>query len=53
MVDLNVKVPALEKLTAHAPRIHWAMDKSDAEDLLSLASLVHRRLDSAHMPKRV
>ena len=39
--------------TAHAPRIHWAMNESDAEDLLSLASLVHRRLDSAHMPPRV
>ncbi len=39
--------------TAHAPRIHWAMDKADAEDLLSLASLIHRRLDAAHMPPRV
>ena len=39
--------------TAHAPRVHWAMKESDAEDLLSLASLVHRRLDSAHMPPRV
>jgi uncharacterized protein (TIGR02391 family) len=39
--------------TAHAPRIHWAMGKGDAEDLLSLASLVHRRLDAAHMPPRV
>ena len=39
--------------TAHAPRIHWTMNESDAEDLLSLASLIHRRLDSAHMPARV
>jgi uncharacterized protein (TIGR02391 family) len=39
--------------TAHAPRIHWPMGKEDAEDLLSLASLVHRRLDGAHMPPRV
>jgi uncharacterized protein (TIGR02391 family) len=39
--------------TAHAARIHWAMDKADAEDLLSLASLIHRRLDAAHMPPRV
>lgn len=39
--------------TAHAPRVHWAMQKSDAEDLLSLVSLVHRRLDAAHMPPRV
>jgi len=33
--------------TAHEARILWAMDKVDAEDLLSLASLIHRRLDSA------
>lgn len=33
--------------TAHEARILWAMDKADAEDLLSLASLIHRRLDSA------
>lgn len=39
--------------TAHAPRIHWAMNKADAEDLLSLASLIHRRLDAANMPPRV
>lgn len=39
--------------TAHAARIHWAMNKSDAEDLLSLASLIHRRLDVALMPTRV
>jgi len=39
--------------TAHAPRIHWAMNKADAEDLLSLASLIHRRLDSSRMPPRV
>lgn len=38
--------------TAHAARIHWAMGKDDAEDLLSLASLIHRRLDAAHMPPR-
>lgn len=39
--------------TAHAPRISWSMKKADAEDLLSLASLVHRRLDEAHMPPRL
>lgn len=33
--------------TAHEARILWAMNKSDAEDLLSLVSLIHRRLDSA------
>lgn len=38
--------------TAHAARIHWSMAKSDAEDLLSLVSLIHRRIDSGHMPPR-
>lgn len=33
--------------TAHEARILWAMNKADAEDLLSLASLIHRRLDAA------
>lgn len=39
--------------TAHEARIHWAMSKEDAEDLLSIVSLIHRRLDRAHMPPRV
>jgi uncharacterized protein (TIGR02391 family) len=39
--------------TAHAPRIHWAMSREDAEDLLSMVSLIHRRLDKATMPPRV
>ncbi len=38
--------------TAHAPRIHWSMSQEDAEDLMSLLSLAHRRLDAAHMPPR-
>jgi uncharacterized protein (TIGR02391 family) len=33
--------------TAHEARIHWAMNKEDAEDILSIISLIHRRLDSA------
>ena len=33
--------------TAHEPRVLWPMSKEDAEDLLSLASLIHRRLDAA------
>jgi uncharacterized protein (TIGR02391 family) len=33
--------------SAHEARILWAMSKDDAEDLLSLASLIHRRLDAA------
>lgn len=39
--------------TAHAARIHWLITKEDAEDLFSLVSLIHRRLDGAHMPPRV
>ena len=39
--------------TAHEARIHWAMSKEDAEDLLTIVSLIHRRLDRAHMPARV
>lgn len=38
--------------TAHAPRIHWPLGKDDAEDLLSLVSLIHRRIDAASMPAR-
>lgn len=33
--------------TAHEARILWQMSISDAEDLLSMASLIHRRLDAA------
>ena len=39
--------------TAHEARINWPMTKEDAEDLFSLVSLIHRRLDGAHMPPRV
>lgn len=39
--------------TAHEAKINWAMSKDDAEDLLSLVSLIHRRIDGAHMPPRV
>jgi uncharacterized protein (TIGR02391 family) len=39
--------------TAHEARIHWPMTKTDAEDLLTLVSLIHRRLDAAHMPPRL
>lgn len=33
--------------SAHEARILWALSKKDAEDLLSLASLIQRRLDAA------
>jgi len=33
--------------TAHAPRIKWVVKEQDAFDMLTLASLLHRRLDEA------
>jgi uncharacterized protein (TIGR02391 family) len=39
--------------TAHEARIHWQMTKEDAEDLLSIVSLIHRRLDTSHIPPRI
>tara|TARA_Y100001933_G_C19010377_1_gene568568 strand:- start:574 stop:855 length:282 start_codon:yes stop_codon:yes gene_type:complete len=37
-----------------AARTHWQMTKEDAEDLLSLVSLIHRRsMTPAHMPPQV
>lgn len=38
--------------TAHEAKINWAMSREDAEDLLTLASLIHRRIDTANMPPR-
>ena len=39
--------------TAHEAKINWTMAQADAEDLLTLASLIHRRIDAAQMPPRV
>jgi uncharacterized protein (TIGR02391 family) len=36
--------------TAHAPKVDWAVTEQDALDLLSLCSLLHRRLDAAVHP---
>ncbi len=33
--------------TAHAPKVKWAVDLSDALDVLTITSMLHRRLDSA------
>lgn len=38
--------------TAHEAKVNWAMERADAEDLLTLASLIHRRIDAAVMPPR-
>ena len=39
--------------TAHAPKITWAIAEIDALDILSLVSLVHRRLDRAIEAKKM
>ncbi len=33
--------------TAHAPKIRWAVERSEALDMLTLASMLHRRIDDA------
>jgi uncharacterized protein (TIGR02391 family) len=38
---------AFRNVTAHAPKISWAITEEDALDLLTIASLLHRRLDAA------
>jgi len=38
---------------AHAPKIKWDMDENDALDIMTLASLFHRRLDKAHKIRNV
>lgn len=38
---------AFRNVTAHTPKILWPINEQDALDILTLASLLHRRLDSA------
>jgi uncharacterized protein (TIGR02391 family) len=38
--------------TAHAPKISWAVNKEDAEEVFTVLSLVHKRIDGAHIPPR-
>jgi uncharacterized protein (TIGR02391 family) len=33
---------------AHTPKIEWEMSEQDALDILTMASLIHRKLDRAH-----
>jgi uncharacterized protein (TIGR02391 family) len=35
---------------AHAPKIYWPINEQDALDILSLVSLVHRKLDNVRKP---
>lgn len=38
--------------TAHAAKITWAVQKNDAEEVLTILSMIHRRIDGGHMPPR-
>lgn len=38
---------AIRNPLAHNPRIEWSMSEQDALDVLTLASLIHRKLDAA------
>jgi uncharacterized protein (TIGR02391 family) len=38
--------------TAHAPKVLWATTRADALDMLTLASMLHRRLDAATVHTR-
>lgn len=38
---------AFRNPTAHAPKVSWKLTEQDALDMLTLASLLHRRLDTA------
>jgi uncharacterized protein (TIGR02391 family) len=37
--------------TAHAPKITWVIEERDALDMMSMASLMHRKLDNARKIK--
>jgi uncharacterized protein (TIGR02391 family) len=44
---------AFRNPAAHAPRVAWATSRSDALDMLTLASMLHRRLDKAVVSQAV
>lgn len=39
--------------TAHAPKITWTINEQDALDILSMISLIHRKLDNAIEPMKI
>ena len=43
---------AFRNVTAHAPKVYWKMSEQDALDLLTIASYLHRRLDSSFRTPR-
>jgi uncharacterized protein (TIGR02391 family) len=40
-------VHAFRNVTAHEPQVEWNISEADALDMMSTASLIHRRLDAA------
>ncbi len=38
--------------TAHAPKINWVLNREDAEEVLTLLSMIHKRLDAARVRTR-
>lgn len=38
---------AFRNVTAHEPAVDLVISKADALDMMSIASLIHRRLDAA------
>lgn len=47
---LNGLFGTIRNPAAHNPKIEWPMPEQDALDILTVASLVHRKLDRAHKP---
>jgi uncharacterized protein (TIGR02391 family) len=39
--------------TAHTPKIKWQIEEQDALDILSMTSLIHRRLDSVTEARKI
>ena len=39
--------------TAHAPKIVWKIEEQDALDILSMVSLIHRRLDNSVEARKI
>jgi uncharacterized protein (TIGR02391 family) len=37
---------------AHAPKIAWAVNREDAEEMFVLLSMIHKRIDAARTPPR-
>jgi uncharacterized protein (TIGR02391 family) len=37
---------------AHAPKIAWAINRADAEEMFVLLSMIHKRIDAARTPPR-